>query len=220
MFIGHFALGLAAKKIDSRPSLGTNLLAAQFIDLLWPFFLLFGVETVKVEPGNTAFTPLNFTHYPYSHSLLAVFIWAALFAFVYYIFSRNKKSALLLSGLVISHWLLDFLTHRPDLPLSFDESKLLGLGLWNNITITIVVECSLFLFGIFLYLDTTRAINKKGNVLLWSFLVLLIIIYILNIAGPPPPDEKTIGYAGLLLWLFIGWGFWIDKNREAALLAK
>lgn len=220
MFIGHFALGLAAKKIDSRPSLGTTLLAAQFIDLLWPFFLLFGIETVKIEPGNTAFTPLNFTHYPYSHSVLAVVIWAALFAIVYYFFNRNKKGALLLSGLVISHWLLDFLTHRPDLPLSFDESKLLGLGFWNHIILTIIVEGGLFLFGIFFYLKATRAINKKGNVLFWSFVIFLLVIYILNIAGPPPPDEKTIGYAGLLQWLFIGWGYWIDKNRLAALPAN
>lgn len=215
MFIGHFALGLAAKKIDSRPSLGTMLLAAQFIDLLWPFFLILGIETVKIEPGNTAFTPLNFIHYPYSHGLLAVLIWSILFGVVYFLVRRNKTGALLLSCLVISHWLLDLVTHRPDLPLIFSENKLVGLGLWNNVTLTIVTEAVLFILCSFIYLKTTKAINRKGNILFWGFLVLLLAIYIMNIIGPPPPDEKAIGYAGLLQWLFVGWGYWIDKNRTA-----
>ncbi|HJS54311.1 MAG TPA: hypothetical protein VJ765_07200 [Chitinophagaceae bacterium] len=215
MFIGHFALGLAAKKIDSRPSLGTMLLAAQFIDLLWPFFLLFGIESVKIEPGNTAVTPLNFVHYPWSHSLLAVFIWAIVFGVTYYLFSRNKRGAVLLAMLVISHWVLDFLTHRPDLPIGFSDVKMVGLGLWNNKLMTIVVEGCLFVAGSFVYATTTKAVNKKGNILFWSFFVFLLGIYVMNIYGPPPPDEKTIGYAGLLQWIFIGWGYWIDKNRIA-----
>lgn len=216
MFIGHFALGLAAKKIDSRLSLGTTFMAAQFIDLLWPFFLLFGIEEVKIEPGNTAFTPLNFVHYPYSHSLVAVFAWACLFGFIYFFGSRNKKGAILLSVLVISHWLLDLITHRPDLPLSFSETKFLGLGLWNNKIMAMIVEVAIFLLGSFIYLRSTRALNRSGKILLWSFLIFLTGVYAMNVFGPPPPDEKTIGYAGLLQWLFIGWGYWIDKNRTAA----
>jgi membrane-bound metal-dependent hydrolase YbcI (DUF457 family) len=215
MFIGHFALGLAAKKFDNRPSLGTTLMAAQFIDLLWPFFLIFGIETVKIEPGNTAFTPLNFTHYPWSHSLTAVLCWAFLFGAIYFLIRKNKTGALLLSCLVISHWLLDLITHRPDLPLNFSENKFMGLGLWNNVTLTLIVETGLFLLGSLAYLISTKAINKKGVVLFWSFFVFLIAIYIMNIAGPPPPNEMAIGYAGLLQWLFIGWGYWIDKNRIA-----
>jgi membrane-bound metal-dependent hydrolase YbcI (DUF457 family) len=214
MFIGHFALGLGAKKIDSRLSLGTTILAAQFLDLLWPIFLIFGIEAVKIEPGNTAFTPLNFTHYPWSHSLSAVLCWAFLFGMVYFIIRKNKTGALLLSCLVISHWLLDLVTHRPDLPLSFSENKFAGLGLWNNITLTIVVESGLFLLGSLAYLISTKAINKKGVVLFRSFFVFLAVIYIMNIIGPPPPDEKAVGYVSLLQWLFVGWGYWIDKNRK------
>jgi len=215
MFIGHFALGLAAKKIDSRPSLGTTLLAAQFIDLLWPIFLIFGIETVKIEPGNTVVTPLNFIHYPWSHSLTAVLCWAFLFGLIYFLIRKNKTGALLLSCLVISHWLLDVVTHRPDLPLDFSESKLLGLGMWNNITITIITEGGIFLLGSLVYLLSTKAINKKGSILFWAFFFFLLAVYIMNIAGPPPPNVNSIGYAGLLQWLFIGWGYWIDKNRTA-----
>ena len=215
MFIGHFALGLAAKKIDNRPSLGTMLMAAQFIDLLWPFFLIFGIEEVKIEPGNTAFTPLNFIHYPWSHSLPAVIIWAVLFGGIYYLSSRNKKGAILLSLLVMSHWLLDLITHRPDLPLNFSETKMAGLGLWNNKMLTLVVEGGLFLSGSFIYLRSTRENSKKGIILVGCFLGLLAAIYIMNSFGPPPPNEKMIAYAALLQWIFVGWGYWIDKKNKA-----
>lgn len=215
MFIGHFALGLAAKKIDSKPSIGTTMLAAQFVDLLWPFFLIFGIETVSIDPGNTAFTPLDFTHYPYSHSLTAVLIWAILFGGIYYLITKNKKGSLLLGALVISHWVLDFITHRPDLPLSFSENEMVGLGLWNNKALTIIIEGGIFVICTWIYLRSTKAINKKGIVLIWTLLILLVASYITNLAGPPPPNVDAIGYAGLLQWIFIGLGYWADKNRQS-----
>ena len=79
MFIGHFGVGLGAKKAAPSISLGTLFLAAQFLDLLWPTFLLLGWERVKIQPGMTVMTPLNFTHYPLSHSLLMACIWGVLF---------------------------------------------------------------------------------------------------------------------------------------------
>lgn len=214
MFIGHFALGLAAKKAASKTSLGTLLLASQFIDLLWPFFLVAGIEQVKIEPGNTEFTPLNFIHYPWSHSLLAAGGWALLGGLIYYLFSKNSKGSIIIGLLMISHWFLDFLTHRPDLPISFSESSFYGLGLWNNKLLTIIIEVGLFLTGSFIYFNSTKAKNKKGQWLLWSFLIFIVIIYVMNIIGPPPPNEEAIVYAGFLQWLFIGWGYWIDRNRE------
>src|SRR5690606_24034260 len=117
MFIGHLGAGMAAKKIESSPSLGTYFLAAQFIDLLWPVFLLLGIEHVVVQPVVTEFTPLNFVYYPFSHSLFAVLIWGVLFALIYFFLKRNFKASLLLGILVLSHWILDFITHIPDLPI-------------------------------------------------------------------------------------------------------
>ena len=131
MFIGHFAIGLLGKRKDSLPSLAMLFIAVQFLDLLWPILVLFGIETLSVDPGNTEITPLDFEHYPYSHSLLMAIVWSILFGAVYFLFTKNKRGSWLLSGLVMSHWILDFITHRPDLPLSpFTEQKL-GLGLWN-----------------------------------------------------------------------------------------
>ncbi len=133
MFIGHFGTGLAAKKIDNKISLGTLFLASQFIDLLWPIFLLFGLEKVKIEPGNTAFTQLNFISYPYSHSFFGVLIWSLLFGSIYFLFRKNIKSALLLAALVMSHWILDLITHRPDLLIIPWNDFKVGFGLWNSV---------------------------------------------------------------------------------------
>ena len=213
MFIGHFGVGLAAKKISPKPSLGTLFFASQFLDLLWPSFILFGIEKVKIDPGNTAFTPLNFVYYPFSHSLLATIFWALLFGLIYYLIRKNKKAAIVLGLLVISHWILDLITHRPDLPLYPGSNIFLGLGLWNSIIGTVIIEGLIFLGGIYLYIKSTKAKNKVGTYALLGLIIFLIIIYVMNLAGSPPPDETAIGYVGLSQWLIVLWSYWIDKNR-------
>ena len=215
MFIGHYGVGLAAKKLDNRPSLGTLFFASQFIDLLWPIFLLLGLEKVAIDPGNTAFTPLNFIYYPFSHGLVSVLIWAILFGGVYYAFRKNIKTSLLLGGLVLSHWILDLFTHRPDLPLFFGNHLKVGLGLWNSVILSILVEGSIFIIGAHLYFKATRAENKKGQIGLWSLLIFLGIVYVMNVFGPPPPSVEPIAIVGLFQWLIVAWAYWIDRNRES-----
>ena len=214
MFIGHFGAGLAAKKIDNKISLGTLFLASQFIDLLWQIFLLLGIEKVKIEPGNTAFTPLNFISYPYSHSFFGVLIWSLLFGAIYFAFRKNIKSAILLAGLVMSHWILDLITHRPDLQLIPWIDLKVGFGLWNSVLFTILIEGVIFGVGSYFYIKSTKSVNKKGKIGLWSLLIFLVVIYLMNIFGSPPPSEKAIAFVGMFQWLIILWGYWIDKNRS------
>jgi len=215
MFIGHFGLGFAAKKIAPKPSLGTLLLASQFIDLLWPFFLILGWETVRIDIGNTAVTPLDFENYPISHSLLAVIVWAAVFSGVYYVIRKDIKSILWLGLLVISHWVLDLITHRPDLPImpAADSIKL-GFGMWYSIAATVIFEGLIFSAGVYLYLKATKARDKTGLYAFWGLVAFLVIIYINNLFGPPPPSVEPIGYVGLAQWILIVWGYWIDRHRE------
>ncbi|MGB6032212.1 MAG: metal-dependent hydrolase, partial [Bacteroidota bacterium] len=163
MFIGHFGVGFAAKKADPKVSLGTLFMASQFIDLLWPVFLLLGLERVEIDPGNTAFTPLDFVHYPFTHSFLGVLFWAVLFGVVYFMIRKSGKSALLLGGLVLSHWFLDLITHRPDLPLLPWSDVKAGFGLWNSVALTLLVESLIFIAGVFLYMRVTRAKNRAGS---------------------------------------------------------
>lgn len=214
MFIGHFGVGFAAKEVDSKPSLGTLFIAAQFLDLLWPLFLLFGIEKVKIDPGNTAMTPLNFTYYPYSHSLLMAMVWAVLFGGIYFIFRKNIRGSLLLGGLVVSHWILDFFVHRPDLPLWPGSDFKVGLGLWNSVAIAIILESLIFIAGVTIYLRVTHSKNKTGTIALWALLIFLILVYVMNIFGPPPDAVQPIAILGLSQWLLVAWAYWIDRNRS------
>jgi len=215
MFIGHFGVGLGAKKIDSKPSLGTLFLASQFIDLLWPIFLLLGIEQVIIEPGNTVFTPLNFIYYPFTHSLAGVVIWGLIFGVVYFLIKKNYKTAILLGLLVISHWILDFITHAPDLPLIPGLELKVGLGLWNSLIFTLLFEVAIFSVGLFYYLKVTKAKNKQGNYGFWGLIIFLLVIYIMNVFGSTPPNEEAIAWAGNLQWLFIIWAYWVDRNRDS-----
>jgi hypothetical protein len=213
MFIGHFAVGLAAKRVAPRTSLAALFAAAQLIDLVWPILLLAGAERVRIDPGNTAFTPLDFESYPWTHSLLMVVVWAALFALVYWRRTGEARGAGVLAALVVSHWVLDFVTHRPDLPLAPGGVKV-GLGLWNSVPASLAVEGGLFVAGVAVYLVTTRARNRSGSIALWSLLAFLVVVYAGNVLGPPPPSASAIGVVGLAMWLFLPWAAWIDRNRE------
>ena len=214
MFIGHFGVGLAAKKVATKTSLGTLFLSSQFIDLLWPLFLIFGIEQVKIDPGNTAFTPFDFVLYPYSHSLIAVVIWALIFGSIYFLIKKDLKTSVWLGVLVLSHWILDFITHRPDLPLLIgSNSPMVGLGIWNSVIATILIEGGIFILGVYLFIKTTKARNKIGIYSFWSLIIFLILIYVMNLLGPPPESVDAIGYVGLSQWLIIAWGYWIGKNR-------
>lgn len=213
MFLGHFALALAAKPASPRTSLGTLIAAAQLADLIWPVLLLLGVETVRVDPGNTAFTPLDFVNYPWTHSLLMALVWAAGFALAYFGRTRLARGAWMVGLLVLSHWALDFITHRPDLPLAPGAAKA-GLGLWNSVAATVVVEGALFAAGVLVYSRKTRPRDRIGRVAFWALVAFLVVIYVSNLVGPPPPSAAAVASVTLLMWLFVPWGAWIDRHRE------
>jgi FtsH-binding integral membrane protein len=217
VFIGHYAVALAAKKAAPRTSLGTLFLGAQLVDLLWPVFILSGLEHVRIVPGITVVTPLDFYDYPFSHSLLAVLLWGLGLGAVYFAARRNMRASIVLGLCVVSHWVLDLLTHRPDLPLSVGGDMRWGLGLWNSLAGTVIVETALFLAGIVIYLKTTHAITGVGKYGFWALVGVLFAIYIVNVFGPPPPNVSAIGYAGNLSWLFVIWAYWVDRNRRIGL---
>lgn len=213
MFIGHFALGMGAKAAAPKVSLGSLFLAAQFLDLLWPTLLLLGVEQVVIVPGITLITPLDFVNYPITHSLLMACMWGVLFGGVFWLIRKNTKIAIVIGLCVLSHWVLDLLVHRPDLPLYPGHSPKLGFGLWNSLPGTLVVEGIIFVIGVLLYLRTTTAKNRVGVYAFWALIGFLILIHIGNLFGPPPPSVTAIAWAGQLQWLFVIWAFWVDKNR-------
>jgi hypothetical protein len=213
MFIGHFGLALAAKKVAPKPSLGTLVLAAQLVDGVWPIMLLLGWEKVEIQPGITAVTPLLFVSYPYTHSLVAGAIWAALLGGGYYLLRRDRVGSGWIAALVLSHWVLDFVSHRPDLPV-LPEGPKVGLGLWYSLPATLVVEFALFGIGTWLYASATRSRDRVGTFALWAFITVLAVIYLMAVFGPPPPSVPILALSGLLGWLFVAWAYWIDRHRE------
>jgi hypothetical protein len=215
MFLGHYAIGLAAKKTVPQVSLGTLFLAAQLVDLLWPLFLLLGLEHVRIDPLNTVVTPLDFYDYPITHSLLGAVLWSCALALIYSILKKDKRAAIVLCLVVFSHWILDLITHRPDLSLGLGGSRYFGLGLWNSVPGTLIAEFGLFAAGIFLYTQTTVAKDRIGSIGFWSLLGILTLLYIGNIAGPPPPSSSMIAVAANASWLFVLWAYWVDKHRIA-----
>ncbi len=214
MFIGHFGIAYAARAASPRLSLGTAFLAAQFIDLLWPTLLLLGIETVRIQPGATAVTPLVFEHYPVSHSLLAVAGWAVLLAALHFAGRRDVRSALVVAALVASHWVLDALVHAPDLPLAPGGGARIGLGLWNSLPATLAGEGLLFAGGLALYLRRTRPVDRTGTWATSALAALLVVIHAGNLAGPPPPSVPAIAWVGHAQWLLVALAYWADAHRR------
>jgi hypothetical protein len=215
MFVGHFALGFAAKRAVPRVSLGWLFIAAQLADVLWPFLLAAGVETVRIDPGNTAFTPLAFVSYPYSHSLLLLVGWGLALGYGYAALRRAPpRTALLLAALVASHWMLDFVTHRPDLPI-YPGSRTVGLGLWNSVGATLTIECAMFGIGIAIYAQTTRPRDAIGRRAFVGLAALLISAYAGNIVGGAPPSVSAIWIVGIFGFAAIlALSEWMDRHRE------
>ncbi|MBT8222742.1 MAG: metal-dependent hydrolase [Eudoraea sp.] len=214
MFIGHFAIGLLAKKNNALPSLAMMFIAVQLLDLIWPVLVLFGIESLSIDPGNTKLTHLSFDYYPYSHSLLAASFWSVLLGTCYFLFTKNRKGSLILGGLVMSHWILDFITHRPDLPLSpFTETKV-GLGLWNYPILEIFLELLVFGVGAILYFKSADLKRKIG---FWILIIFLLVVHLMNLFGPPPPNTMAVAWSANLMWIIIIWAWWIERKRSISL---
>ncbi|MBK9090071.1 MAG: hypothetical protein IPL90_13870 [Holophagales bacterium] len=220
MFVGHFGVGFAGKAVAPRASLGTLFLAGQFIDLLWPTLLLLGLERVEIRPGITRVTPLDFVSYPISHGLLSVGIWGLLFAGVYQLARRYAVGTATMLVAVVSHWFLDLLTHRPDLPLSPWSATKVGLGLWDSLPATLLVELAIFGGGLILYLRATKAVDRTGSIALWGLVGFLLLIYAANLFGSTPPGVKAIAWAGHAQWLLVAWAYWVDRHRTLSVATE
>jgi hypothetical protein len=213
MFVGHFAVAFAAKRAAPTVSLGTWFIACELVDLLWPVFLLMGVESVRIAPGNMAFTPLAFDNYPWTHSLLMGAFWALVMGALFW--ARNRVAAALVAIVVLSHWFLDAIVHRPDLPLAPGTGVKIGFGLWNSVAGTLALELAMFVIGLGLYLGGSQPVDRIGRYGIWVLVVLLLAAYSGAAFGPPPPSIAAIAWAGILGGLITAvLGYWIDAHRR------
>jgi hypothetical protein len=213
MFIGHFAAALIAKKATPSTSLGVLFAAAQWLDLLWPALLLAGIEHAEVAASPDAVIPLRFTHYPYSHSLLAVLGWAALAGGLYFWWTRSMRASLVVVALVASHWLLDLVAHVPDLPLALHGGPYMGLGLWQWPLAALAFELALFAVAVVLYLRATANTGRRRGWALYGLFGFLVVVQLANVFGPTPPSMTPVAWSGMATWLLVAWGGWADRMQ-------
>jgi hypothetical protein len=216
VFLGHFAVGLAAKRANPRVPLSAWFMAVQLVDLIWPFMLLLGLEHVRIVPGITAFTPLDFYDYPITHSLVGGTGWAVIFAGLSYLKRRARPAdradaravAILFAACVLSHWVLDAISHRPDVPV-LPHGPYLGLGLWNSVPATLAVELTMFAIGLAMYVGTGAAGVRRIS--FWLLIGFLFVAYFAAAFGPLPPDANALAWSAMLMWLLIPWARWADR---------
>jgi len=219
MFAGHLAVAMAAKHVEPRAPLGVLVAASFGIDLLWPVLLLAGLESVTVEPGATAFTPLSFDSYPWSHSFVTVLLWGGVAGLAMRRIGWSARVASLIGAVVVSHWVLDFVTHRPDLPL-WPGGPVVGLMLWNSVPATLIVEGVMLIGGAWLYARAAPARDRLGTVGLVALVLFVGVIWASGPFSPPPPDATAVAYVALALWLFPVWAWRIDVHRGSDTVAS
>lgn len=209
MFVGHLAVALVAKRAAPAANLGWLMAGVTALDLIWPVFVLAGLEHVRIVQGATAFTPLIFDSYPWSHSLVMALVWGLALAAVAR-WRDVRASAGLLVTLVISHWVLDFASHAPDMPLWPGPSPRLGLGLWYSIPLTLVIEGTLWILAIVVFLKG-RPRRREGRVAFWSLVVVSTLLWATGPWSPPPPSTRALGWFALIGWILVPWAALADR---------
>jgi hypothetical protein len=191
--------------------------ATLFLHNHWHVFILLPIEHARIAPGDTAVFPMDLYDYPYSHSLLLAVVWsiaggiAACFGL-----GRQRLVSVVIAFGIFSHWVLDWITHRPDLALYPGSPIRLGLGLWNSVPATVAVEGSVFVAGVAAYARCTRRSRPGGSVAFWAFVGFLSVAYVANLVGPPPPSVTAVGIVGIVSTVvFLAWIAWFDRRREA-----
>jgi hypothetical protein len=214
MLVGHVAVGLTVKRLQPTLSLGTLVCAAMLADLLWCIFMIAGLEHVQFKPGRGAANYFVATNIAMSHSLLMDGLWAALFAAIYFGVRRDRRGAWIVFFAVLSHWVLDFISHRPDMPLAPNVPTYLGLGLWNSVPAAVLVEGSFWFIAVILFAHATNARKRAGGYWYWIAVAILTLLWYNNLTGPPPPDPYLAPFASLVLFsLAVAWAYWMNSLR-------
>ena len=209
MFVGHLAVALAAKRTAPNTNLAWLVAGVTALDLVWPVLIIAGIEHARILVGATAFTPLVFDSYPWSHSLVMAVVWGAVLAGLAR-WRHVPAAPALLVALVVSHWVLDFFTHAPDMPLWPGPSPRFGLGLWNSIPGTLLVEGALWTAAIAIYLRASR----PRPIAFWSLVIVSTVIWATGPWSPPPPNERALGWFALIGWIIIPWAAFADGSMK------
>lgn len=218
MFIGHYGPAFIAATSRRSPRLGSLFIAAQLVDISFFSLLLLGVEHMRLVPGATKMNPMDLYDMPWTHSLVGALGWSAGFALLLWLWRRNTMAALIGGAVVLSHWLLDLLVHRPDLTIAGSPPPL-GLGLWNHPGIEIPLELALAFGGLAWFAARTRGRDWQGHVSIVALAVALAAFQAINWLAAQPatmvdPAPSTVPVTGLFAYAVlaaIAW--WVGIAR-------
>jgi hypothetical protein len=214
VLVGHVAVGFVSKRVEPRLSLGTCLLAPLLADLLLFAFVIAGVERIEFGSGSGAAQFLHAVNIGYSHSLVTGVVWSGLFAGAYYALRHNVRAATILAAGVVSHWVLDVISHQPDMPLAPGVSTMLGLRLWSSIPATLAIEGGLWIAALIAYARMPARRRWLWWIVLGGGVALLTLAWIQNIGGPPPPNPRIAPMSSLIFFsLVVAWGYWLNRLR-------
>src|SRR2546430_6320007 len=201
MFVGHYGVSFASKSADRSIPLWVLFIAVQLLDVAWAPFVLLGIEKVRIVPGITASSPLDLYYMPYTHSLIAALLWSAVAFAAYRLLAPRggSKAALIVGAAVFSHWVLDLLVHRPDLPL-YDNTAKVGFGLWNYPVPAFLLELAVLFGGMYLYLKATEPVSRAGRYGMVIFGIAMAAVQWIAFFGPPPVSDKAAAITALVFY--------------------
>ena len=221
MFIGHYAPAFVAATSRRSPRLGTLFVAAQLVDISFFSLLLLKVEHLRLVPGATTMNPMDLYDMPWDHSLVGALGWALGFGLVIRLLGRDWTAAAIGAAVVLSHWFIDLLVHRPDLTLA-GAPPAFGFGLWNYPAIEIPLELLFAFGGLWFFVSRTTAIGAAGR---WSPVVLAIGMAALQavnwltpqpatVIDPAPASTGVLGLFAYAVLTLLAW--WVARTRQRA----
>jgi len=215
MTFGHYSISFAAKAVARTVPLWVYFLAAQWLDICWSILVLLGIEKVQIVPGLIEAHAIDHYYMPYSHSLPGAIALSAVFGGLVASTVAEKRSAAfgVVSAASLSHWVLDFLVHVPDLPLYGNTAKV-GLGLWRYVSISFPLELILLIAGAWIYARAVPTTSARGRNMLWVFVALLAAMQVYTAFGPPPDSETTMAITGLGFYVVLAaLAAWVERIR-------
>ncbi len=211
---------MAIGRAERGVNVGVFIAAAFLLDIVLWIFVLLGLESVTI-PANFARTHQAQFVFPYSHGLLASVAWSALAGVVgLVVYSRlqtSRRAAVLIAAAVLSHWILDALVHRPELPLAGSTSRSVGLGLWNTMPLALTLEAVILAGGLCLFISGAKPIRGKSIALAVLCLVVMTFTALGMTMAPAPPSAKAMAASSLgTLILVCALGCWLGRAARRA----
>ena len=214
MFVGHYGVSFAARRLYPSVPLWVFFIAVQLLDVVWAPLIVLGIEHVRIVPGITASNPLDLYHMPYTHSLVAAVVWSGAAYVGWRVWSARGAAvgaAAAVGWAVLSHWLLDAVVHRPDLPL-YDNTAKVGLGLWDRPAVAFALESILLVGGVALYART----NAPRRTAVWIFAAGMLAVHTIAFFGAPP--ETPTMAAGMAFGSYVAFAAvaaWLERRPAA-----